>query len=44
MTPSVGTVDGEIEADPARYIRLKLTIGATGGIATIWAKAVARDS
>jgi hypothetical protein len=35
----------EVEQDPARYIRLKVTIsGGTNAVVAFWAKAVARDS
>ena len=45
MAPSAGNITTELEADPARYIRLKVTAGGAGsGVITFWAKAVAREA
>jgi hypothetical protein len=45
MQPSAGNVATELEADPARYVRLKVTAGGGGsGVITFWAKAVAREA
>lgn len=44
MAPLAGNVDDETVTDAPRYLRVEMTIGATGGVATIWVKGVARDS
>lgn len=42
--PSVSSVASVTLSDPARYVRLKVTILGADGSVTFWAKAVARDS
>jgi len=43
MAPTSGAAQ-ETEPDPARYVRLQVTItGGAGSVVTFWAKAVARD-
>ncbi len=37
-------MSGGLESNPARYLRLVLTVTANGAVATLWAKAVARDA
>jgi hypothetical protein len=44
IAPTAGTVATVTVSDPARYLRLKVTIVGANGTVTFWAKAVARDS
>lgn len=41
---TAGTVKQLSETNPARYLRLVITITVNGAVATLWAKAVARDA
>jgi hypothetical protein len=44
MAPTSGAAQ-ETEPDPARYIRLQVTItGGASSVVTFWAKAVTRDA
>ncbi len=44
LAPSAGASATDDFSDTVRYVRLKIVIGATGGVVTFWAKAVARES
>lgn len=44
IAPTVGNVASVTLTDPARYVRLEVTIVGADGTVTFWAKAVARDS
>jgi hypothetical protein len=42
--PTAGNVASSSLSGTSRYVRAKVTIGASGSSATIWCKAVARDA
>jgi hypothetical protein len=41
---TAGTVDVMSKSDPARYVRVKITVVTANVVATLWCKGVARDS
>ena len=44
VTPTAGNVGSEDLSDPARYVRMRIIIGGANSTATMWGRAVARDS